>query len=152
MYDTLVSKLCNIESSYKKGIEATENIFESLAVHDIRSLPKYTATQTECMANLKVLKEDLRQEVNKISKENGIDNDEMRLMNILKLFPQIKKESLIDLSRNTYELEIQLQKALYRNQEFLATIMSSTEALLETAIDYNENELSESHLFLDEKF
>lgn len=152
MYETLIGNLTTVKMEYEKGLNITESIFNSLKINDIKALPLLTKAQTECMLNITKEKEKLRDTVKGISHKYNINSKEYRIQHILHLFKQNQKENIIDLSRTIYKLELSLQRTLYRNQDLLNSIISSTQTVVEAAIDYNENEYSESQLFLDEKF
>lgn len=152
MYENLFSSLSQVKSKYEEGIEVTEKIFDSLKMNNIKALPPLTTTQTECMSEIKTSKENLRDTLKNIILKHKIDTEDYRIHHILYLFTQRQKEDVIDLSRLIHTLEVSLQRALYRNQDMLASIINSTQTVVEAAIDYSENEYSESQLFLNEKF
>lgn len=152
MYENLISSLSQVKSKYEEGIDVTEKIFDSLKMNDIKALPPLTTMQTECMSEIKVAKEKLKDTLKNIIMKHNIDTDDYRMHHVLYLFTQKQKEGIIDLSRLLHTLEVSLQRALYRNQDMLASIINSTQTVVEAAIDYSENEYSESQLFLNEKF
>ncbi|MCU7667000.1 hypothetical protein [Bacillus thuringiensis] len=152
MYENLISSLSQVKSKYEEGIDVTEKIFDSLKMNDIKALPPLTTIQTECMSEIKIAKEKLKDTLKNIIMKHNIDTDDYRMHHVLYLFTQKQKEGIIDLSRLLHTLEVSLQRALYRNQDMLASIINSTQTVVEAAIDYSENEYSESQLFLNEKF
>lgn len=152
MYESLTAKLLTVKINYETGVNITEQIFEALKNNEIRLLPGLTARQTECMQEITIGKEDLKKTVKNIIETSNVQTEEYKVQHILPLLTQIQKENILDLSRKTYELEVLLQRTLYRNQDMLDAIIRSTQTIVDTAVDYSENEYKESQIFLNEKF
>jgi len=152
VYESLTARLLTVKRNYQTGVNITEQIFEALKNNEIKLLPELTIQQTECMQEITSGKEELKETVKNIIKTYNVPADEYKVQHILPLFKQIQKENILDLSREIYELEVLLQRTLYRNQDMLDAIIRSTQTIVDTAVDYSENEYKESQIFLNEKF
>ncbi|MFP3725742.1 hypothetical protein U8V72_11125 [Priestia filamentosa] len=152
MYQRLIDCLGTVKSSYEKGVKITEEIFDSLKHNDIKSLPNLTKLQTDCMAEITKEKEALREFVRGVILKFNISTDEYKVQHIIHLFTQLQKEKILDMSREICEEEALLQKTLFRNQDMLSAMIRTTQTIVDTAIDYSEDEYNEGQLFLNEKF
>ena len=152
MYASLTARLLTVKRNYQTGVNITEQIFEALKNNEIKLLPGLTIQQTECMQEITSGKEELKETVKNIIETYNVQADEYKVQHILPLFTQVQKENILDLSREIYELEVFLQRILFRNQDMLDAIIRSTQTIVDTAVDYSENEYKESQIFLNEKF
>lgn len=150
LFDKLISNLKTIDEKYNDANNIANEIFNTLKIKKLKNLPELTNRQVENVIQLKKDKEILRKVVIDIAISHNIEGE--RIQHILPLFPQLEKEKIIDLQREIIKKEEESNRALFRNQEFLSVLMSTTEALVDAAIYLNEQNSKDNHMFFDKKF
>lgn len=149
VFELLISKLTTIEEGYVEANFVANEIFSALKTNKLRELPKLTKKQTDNMSTLKRNKDELKKHVEKLASSHGLDGN--RLQHIVVLFSQKQKENIIDLQRSIIKKEGDTNISLFRNQEFLAALMATTEAVVDSAIYLNEQKNKDGHMFLHKK-
>lgn len=149
VFEILIFKLTKIEDGYVEANFVANEIFSALKSSSLKELPNLTKKQMNNMKGLKDDKEELRKCVEEIASSRGLQGG--RLQHIVTIYSQTQKEKIIDLQKSIIKKEEDTNTSLFRNQEFLTTLMATTEAVVDSAIYLNEQKNKDGHMFLHKK-
>lgn len=150
MFENILNRLESIDNGYSAAIDVADGIFNSVKKREFKELPNLTKFQTELLVALKSEKDKLRTEIEKIIMQKGLVGH--RLQVILPLFPQTQKEIILDLVKSLSRKEMDLEKSLFSNQQYLEALVSTQQAMVDSAITISNQDNQSNQFFLNKKF
>ncbi|EMA6341865.1 hypothetical protein U3450_000727 [Bacillus cytotoxicus] len=148
MYIQLYEKLVVIQKAYENISVLGEQIYENLKQKNINEVQRLQVEQLRYIDGVKQLTTTFKDSVVQCCQENGVEP--FRMHSLFSYFSEEEIKKTEELQKKLLELEGNVKTILLKNQYYLNILLKTTESIVDSVSEYNQEKNHNSQIFMNE--
>ncbi|AWC32320.1 hypothetical protein ACRS6Y_01130 [Bacillus cytotoxicus] len=148
MYIQLYEKLVVIQKAYENISLLGEQIYENLKQKNINEVQRLQVEQLRYIDGVKQLTITFKDSVVQCCQEHGVEP--FRMHSLFSYFTEEEIKKIEELQKKLLELEKNVKIILLKNRYYLNILLKTTESIVDSVSEYNQEKNHNSQIFMNE--